>query len=230
MVGEIITSDPRLGRRYQEDSRNKNFPICAMLPRKAYEVPRNKIWRCQQYLNQGIEGSCVGHGFAHELIARPFPIQKITHASAVRIYKEAQKLDDWPGESYEGTSVLAGVKALQQLYPGTIESYRWAFDINDIVATLGYHGPIVIGVNWYQGFYSPDVDGIIHATGDVVGGHCLLMRGVDVKKSLFLLHNSWGHHWGKSGTCFISFDDLQTLIGDRGDFCIPVHRGWWRKK
>jgi len=200
-----------------------------MLPRIAYREPKTKIWQCAKVLDQGQEGSCVGHGFAHELIAKPYPIKGINHPRAVQIYKKAQTLDEWPGENYSGTSVLAGAKALQLLFPGTIDSYRWAFDIQDIVATLGYHGPIVIGVNWYSGFFTPAADGFIHLTGTIQGGHCLLLRGVDVQKNAFMLHNSWGETWGKKGTALISFDDMQRLLIEGGDFCIPITRGWWKK-
>lgn len=221
--------DPRLGRRPQPDEQNKNFPIRAMLPRIAYQEPRSKLWACNKVLDQGQEGSCVGHGFAHELIAKPYPIKSINHPRAVQIYKKAQTLDEWPGENYSGTSVLAGAKATQALFPGTIESYRWGFDINDAVATLGYHGPIVIGVNWYSGMFSPGVDGFIHVTGSIQGGHCLLLKGVDVQKNYFILHNSWGETWGKKGTAYISFDDFNRLINEGGDLCIPITRGWWKK-
>lgn len=221
-------SDPRLGRRPEIDVRNSNFPIRAMLPRRAYQEPKTHIWACNTVLDQGQEGSCVGHGFAHELLALPYAIKNINHAGAVKIYKKAQTLDEWPGDGYSGTSVVAGAKATLALFPGVSESYRWAFDINDIVATVGYHGPIIIGVNWYSGMFTPDETGFIHVTGNIQGGHCLLLRGVIIEKNAFLLHNSWGEVWGNKGTCYISFDDMQRLLIEGGDFCIPVKRGWWK--
>lgn len=218
-----------LGRRYEHDPRNLDFPMRALLPRIAYEKPITKIWNCKVVLDQGQEGSCVGHGFAHELIADPYPILGINHNSAVKIYKKAKTLDAYPGTNYSGTSVLAGVKATQKLYKGTIESYRWANNVADVVATLGYHGPVVLGVNWYSAMYKPGSDGFIRAQGDVVGGHCLLARGVGISKNAILLQNSWGYSWGNNGTCWISFDDLDRLIHERGEACVIVNRGWWIK-
>lgn len=219
--------DPRLGRRYQEDVRNADFPMRAMLPAHAYLKPRNKMWACGETLDQLNEGSCVGHGFAHELAAAPYPIKRITHEKAVEIYKKAQTLDEWPGSNYSGTSVLAGIKAVQQLFPKAIESYRWASSLADVVATLGWHGPIVIGVNWYSGMYNTDPEGYIRVTGSQVGGHCLLARGVDVIKNKIYLRNSWGSAWGKNGSAWVTFDDMDRLIAENGDCCIPIARGWW---
>lgn len=220
--------DPRLGRRYQPDPRSANFPICALLPRSAYATPKSKIWACGPVLNQGQEGSCVGHGFAHELSAFPYPIKNITHTEAVKIYKKAQELDDWPGSAYEGTSVLAGVKAVQALHPRAIESYRWANTIADVIATLGWYGPVVIGVNWYTGMYNTDVEGSIKVSGEITGGHCLLARGCDVMKNRIMLRNSWGPTWGKKGNCWISFQDFERLLRENGDCCVPVSRNWWK--
>lgn len=200
-----------------------------MLPRLAYEKPITKIWVCNKVLNQGQEGSCVGHGFAHELLATPFPIKGLNHPRAVAIYKKAQTLDQYPGENYQGTSVLAGAKAVMQLYPGTMESYRWATNLQDVVATIGYHGPVVLGVSWYQGMYEPDSKGFIHVSGNVIGGHCLLALGVDIAKNAVLLHNSWGEDWGIKGQCWISFDDIKRLLQEHGEGCVPIHRGWWKK-
>jgi len=221
-------ADPRLGRRFQFDPKCLNFPVCAILPRQAYEEPRSKLWACGPVLDQKQEGSCVGHGFAHELAAFPYPIKNITHAEAVKLYKKAQTLDEWPGSNYEGTSVLAGVKAVQEMYPRAIESYRWANTLQDVIATVGWHGPVVIGVNWYSGFYNPDSNGTIYISGSIAGGHCLLIRAVDIVKNRFMLRNSWGSGWGKKGNCFISFDNMNRLLRESGEFCVPIARNWWK--
>lgn len=221
--------DRRLGRYYEADPRSAGYPIRALLPRRSYEIPKSRIWACNTYLDQKNEGSCVGHAFAHELLAVPYAIKGITHADAVRIYKQAQNQDEWPGSSYSGTSVLAGAKSTMQLFPGSMESFRWATTITDVIATLGYFGPIILGINFYTGFYTPDANGEIHVSGDVAGGHALLMRGVDIKKSRFLLHNSWGTAWGVNGTCWISFQDFERLLLEHTECCVPVHRNWWKK-
>lgn len=224
-----IVKDPRLGRRFERDPRSAKYPIMALLQRIAYQKPKSRSWPCEVVLDQGSEGSCVGHGFAHELIAKPYTIKGVDHKSAVKIYKRAQQLDEYPGSNYEGTSVLAGIKAIQEMYKGTIESYRWVSDLPDMVATLGYHGPIVLGVNWYQGAYAPDSNGFIHVTGNIVGGHCLLARAVDIKKGAIMLRNSWGPGWGMGGDCWISFDDMSRLLQENGEGLVPIHRGWWKK-
>lgn len=221
--------DPRLGRRRQDDPRSLDFPIMALLQREAYRIPRSKIWECKTVLDQGNEGSCVGHGFAHELISRPYPQRRVKGPDAVKIYKAAQDIDEWPGNNYSGTSVLAGAKATMQLYPGVMESYRWANTIQDIVATLGYYGPIVIGVNWYTGCYSADSEGLIHVSGSIAGGHCVLLNGVDVAKNRFLLTNSWGEGWGTQGKAWITFEDIDRLLHEGGDFCVPVNRRYWKE-
>lgn len=223
-----MTTDPRLGRRYEADPRNNNFPVRALLRRVAYQEPRTWIWNCLKVLDQGQEGSCVGHGFAHEMLTDPYPRKDIGSSDAFNIYRLAQRMDEYPGEDYEGTSVLAGIKAVKEMYRN-IESYRWATNIQDIVATLGYFGPIVIGVNWYEGMYDADADGFVHVRGNISGGHCCLLRGVDIKKGAFVLHNSWGESWGKGGAAWISFDDFSRLLREQGEACVIVHNQWWRE-
>lgn len=227
MTDKDTLTDPRLGRRIQEDKRNAHFPMSAMLQRRAYEEPKSKIWPCGPVLDQLQEGSCVGHGFAHQLTAFPFPMKSIAHNEAVKIYKKAQTLDEWPGVNYEGTSVLAGAKAVQELYPKGMESYRWANSLTDVIAVIGWHGPVVLGCNWYSGFYAPDAAGMIRLTGQNVGGHCLLIRGVDIKNNLLMLRNSWGANWGKKGNAWISFQDFERLLYEGADCCVPIPRAWW---
>jgi hypothetical protein len=222
-----FTQDPRLTRIQQFDDRSKAFRATAGIETKK---PRSYTWSCSTHLDQGQEGSCVGHGFAHELIARPAVVKNIDSKFAVeQVYWPAQKLDEWPGGSYpgaspryEGTSVLAGAKVVKSL--GYIKEYRWAFGLDDLILAVGYKGPAVIGVNWYDGMYDTDQWGYISTWGDIQGGHCLLVKGVNVKEQYFLLHNSWGPSWGVNGDAKITFGDMHYLLQEGGEACIPVTR------
>lgn len=218
-----IFADRRLGRLIEFDHRSLSYPIASLLPKET-KKPRSYTWECRATLDQGQEGACVGFGFAHELAARPS--RRLVHqAGAFAIYRKAQTLDPWPGEDYEGTSVLAGIKAVQQMYPKFIQSYRWAFGLDDVILTLGYLGPVVLGINWYYSMYSPDSNGIIKVEGQLAGGHCILAKGVDIKKKLITLHNSWGSDYGKGGSCYISYDNLNRLLKEGGEALVPVKRG-----
>lgn len=174
-------------------------------------------------MDQGEEGACVGFAIAHELIARPAEVASIDASFArEKIYWEAQKIDPWPGGSYpgaspqyEGTSVLAGMKALKAL--GYIESYHWAFGLNDLVLAVGYRGPAVLGIPWYEGMFEPYSCGHLHIGGAAMGGHAILCKGVDVKNQTFTLHNSWGSAWGNNGDAKISWKELERLLHENGE-------------
>jgi hypothetical protein len=218
--GGAQTGSVKMDRIQEFDDRSRNFPIRQLI---GASTPRSYTWRCNAQLDQGAEGSCVGFGVTHELIARPAEVKGLDEKYAKeQIYWEAQKNDPWDGGSYpgatpfyEGTSVLAGVKQAHKL--GWMESYHWAFGIEDLKMGVGYHGPAVIGINWYSGMFIPDSNGFIHASGYVAGGHCILVNSVNIKKQRFTLHNSWGANWGIKGECYISFDDMNLLLKDRGE-------------
>lgn len=223
----IITNptDRRLDRLPEFDARNFQHPITALLPLEAKYKPRSYTWRCKSWLDQGQEGACVGFAFTHELAARPAEVIGLENDHARKVYKTAQTLDIWPGENYEGTSVLAGAKAIMQLYPKAYQGYKWAFNMNEVIQTLGYFGPIVLGINWYTGMFSPDADGYIKVKGSIAGGHAILANAINVRKERIHLRNSWGKDWGKNGGCYISFSDLERLLSENGDACVPVGRG-----
>jgi hypothetical protein len=83
---------------------------------------------------------------------------------------------------------------------------------------------VILGVDWFNNMVDPDENGIIRASGYVLGGHAILANGVNVKKKLVRLHNSWGPDWGLNGDCFISFDDLAKLLRRNGEACVPLSR------
>lgn len=220
LKGGYKTKDPRLDRLPQFDDRSLDYPVRQLV---ATKEPRSYTWRCNKWLDQGREGACVGFSMGHELIARPKELLTIDNNYARnRIYKEAQKIDEWPGENYEGTSVLAGAKIVQSL--GHFKEYRWAFGIDDLILALGYTGPAVLGVNWYTGMFRTDDKGFIRVSGSVAGGHAILARSVNLRGEYAILRNSWGNDWGTNGDCKISFGDLRRLLQEDGEACIPVGR------
>lgn len=223
--------DARLARCVQFDERSRNYPIREILTANQ-QKPVTKSWRCRGYFDQGQEGACVGFSMAHELVAEPVPVRlnrRRGHAVARRIYHEAQRIDEWPGGAYEGadpfyegTSVLAGIKVLKK--KGHVTEYRWAFGLQDLILAVGHLGPAILGINWYEGMF--DVHGcrFVHPFGELAGGHAILCRAVNVKRKLFVLHNSWGRSWGNRGTCLISWDDMDRLLHEDGEALIPLTR------
>lgn len=212
-----------LGRVEQFDDRSRNYPVRALIPATA--TPRSYTWSCETVLNQGNEGTCVGHAWAHEIAARPvrWPVNRF---QARLIYREACLIDPWsqndaPDWNF-GTSVLAGAKTATQL--GHYNEYRWAFGLDDLCLALGYKGPAVLGISWYSSMFDPDANGLLHISGSVAGGHAILANGISISKRVIRLHNSWGNDWGFNGEAFISFDDLGRLLREGGEACIPVIR------
>lgn len=228
LKNNVTTSDIRMDRIVEFDERSRSFPIRSTFG--ASSKLRSYTWRCNATLDQGRDGACVGFGVAHELIARPSEVPGLDAKYAKEdIYWEAQKIDPWIGGSYpgaepfyEGTSVLAGAKIAKRL--GWMDSYRWAFGINDLLLGVGHNGPALIGVNWYEGMYYPDNSNYIHKTGRRIGGHCLLVNSINVREERLTLHNSWGPYWGRNGEAYISFADMEALLNEQGEACFFLHR------
>lgn len=210
-------NDVRLDRLPSFDNRNLDHRIRTVV--RGLGKPRSYTWRVGVNLDQGQEGACVGFGFSHELAARPRVIS-VTNEFAQGVYKSAQEVDEWPGNAYSGTSVLAGAKVLTSA--GYYSEYRWGYTLDEAVMAVGYKGPVVVGFNWMTGMMTPDADGFIHATGNIEGGHCVLIYKVSVKQRYFGVWNSWGGDWGQGGTCKISFDYFEQLMNASGDVCIPL--------
>ncbi len=240
------TQDARLDRLVHFDERSRAYRAVTGLE----EHPlRSYTWRVNGWLDQRNEGACVGFAWSHELIARPAEIP-MTDQRAREVYFRAQQIDQWaggayPGASpfYEGTSVLAGAKAVMELTTAkgkpVMESYRWIFGLEDGVRVVGYRGPITLGINWKYGMFETDADGYIHNTGAVVGGHAILWHAVkcvfsgsgktftdlDLERSYAVLHNSWGRtSWGVEGRAKISLRDLGALLAEDGEGCLAVKR------
>lgn len=150
----------------------------------------------------------------------------VTHAGKAPIvdpaviYAEAQKLDEWEGEDYDGTSVRAGAKALQRR--GWIGEYRWAKTWADIEYALLNRGPLVVGTLWTLGMCEPDGNGRIRVDGPEVGGHAYVLNGINLKSGLLRIKNSWGPEFGRGGHAYVGITEWRDLWSDGGEACLAV--------
>lgn len=195
-----------------------------LLPRRtAGELPDKPYqhWSAPAALDQGKSSTCVGHG-CHQLL-RASPVRNTKNIpDPYQIYNEAQLIDEWPGENYDGTSVRAGVKYLAK--QGYISSYKWAFDGPTAVSHILTVSPVVIGVDWYEGQMSVDDKGFIYPKGRMIGGHCVLVVGANTQEkcpdgttgSVTLL-NSWGTNWGRKGRAKLTMKAFDDLIRANGE-------------
>lgn len=99
-------------------------------------------WRL---MDQGSEGACVGFGSTRAMM-----LLNRRRYDARWLYHEAQKIDEWPGEEYDGTSVRAGMDVLRLeghrrvrgTHTGTIDpaegisENRWARSVEEVMACL----------------------------------------------------------------------------------------------
>lgn len=212
-----------LGRIAHYDNRSRGFHVYRLVNPDQQNTLVTKQWDCHLVLDQGREGSCVGHGHAHCLVTDPTVDENVTEATALSIYHLSQKIANIP-PGHEGSTVLAGAKAVQQLWPTAYGAYFWAFGIQNLLVALSHVGPVVLGIPWYSGMYRPKSNGVIEPTGELSGGHCILATGLDVSAHTVTLRNSWGPNWGQSGSCRISWVDLNKLLRENGECLVPTNR------
>lgn len=230
--------NPTLDWKSRHDERSIAYGIAPKLDMEAPLVDR--MWAPGLMLNQKNEGACVGFAFASEALAEPIPVDLTRLKANVPptwdlfarfLYGMARYLDPWPGEDYEGTSVLAGAKAAQNV--GLLPAYRWAFGLDEVVRTVVQKGPVVLGTNWYSDMYAPK-SGIVTPTGSLVGGHAYLLCGYRTSVPQLdgapgaVIKNSWGTTWGLNGLATISLPHLNTLLQQDGEACVPVSRSYGR--
>lgn len=220
-------ADYGLGRKVSVDERDHGYLMtAAVAPTAEAARPPYRYWYPNgMWGDQGPTPRCVGFAWGHYLEDGP-----ITHAPLAPgsgwifnpddIYREAQLLDVWPGENYDGTSVRAGAKALQRR--GLVGSYYWAWSLDAVLDALAFAGPVVVGTRWYQTMFSPDEHAMIRIGGGIAGGHAYVLDGYNLGREVVRIKNSWGRSWGNKGFAYISFDDLERLLNEGGEACIAL--------
>lgn len=204
-----------LGRLSAPDPRDHRF----LLPRAASSRTFRSWLAPGPVLDQGGTSQCVAYAGGKYLLTHPV-VNKLPHLPT--LYTDCQRVDEWPGEDYDGTSVRALMKVLKAR--GQITEYRWAFDIGTLIGALLDRGPIVMGTNWYMDMFMPDSHGYIEPTGSFVGGHAYLLVACNMNRvnpngtrGAVRMINSWGPGWGQSGRAWITLSHLEYLLEDYGE-------------
>jgi hypothetical protein len=99
-----------------------------------------------EWYDQGYAPHCVGYSLSRAMswLNRRF-------YDADWLYYEAQKVDEWDGEDYDGTSVRGGCRILntvghRRIFDGEtlnanvqhgIAAYRWITDVNEVLDVVG---------------------------------------------------------------------------------------------
>lgn len=219
--------DYGLGRRFAPDDRDRQFSLRTIMPATTTRYYRywsdNAAW-----LDQNGYPHCVGYAWTHWAEDGPVTQPGVLGSSfADWVYHEAQLVDEWPGQNYDGTSVRAGAKVLQT--DGRIASYWWGFTLEELKMAVLENGPSVIGVNWYTPMFNPVPKKDSYGTtrmfleippgASLAGGHALVVNGVNVNRGIFRLKNSWGRSWGDKGRAWIGFETMERLINEQGEIC-----------
>lgn len=215
IIREPMAMVGRLGRHIQHDERSWNFPA----PKAKGSLISISHKRLCKPFNQGNVGSCTGNAVTGFLMTEPThnPGWNFDEKTALAIYTSATHLDRVPGyypAEDTGSSGLAAMKAAQKM--GYVDKYTHCFGIDHALATLMLNS-VITGVNWYEGFDTPDANGHVQISGSIRGGHEFSIVGVDVAHKLIECWNSWGTAYGLAGRFFITWADFKRLLAEKGD-------------
>lgn len=219
----ISPSDPRLGRHVRHDALSWRFPY----PTTGLEIASVRWERHVPIFDQGRVGSCTGNAAIGVLCTGLlWPIHPDTRytpdeAGALAIYSDAEDIDgDGPYPPQDnGSSGLSVAKAAKAR--GMIAEYRHTFGIDDALRALTIT-PLITGIPWYEGMFTPDAQGVLTVTGRLAGGHEIVVDEYDAARQLVGFTNSWGASWGADGRFYLHREDWAQLLDRDGDVTVLV--------
>jgi hypothetical protein len=214
-----IHTKPGMGRAFiSHDPRNRLYPIRALVGDTA--PIRERVWRRGRAYDQGETSQCVAYDAKGKLNTAPFsgfePYHRRSRYSTDEFYTGAQQRDQWPGESYDGTSAQGVLKYLAERQ--IISEYRWCFGLDDVLRTVSNWGPVGVGAWWRSGMWEPDWEShLVSYEGSYVGGHQFEVFGNHPDVEEVECMNSWGEMWGDRGRFRMKYDQFEALLNDDAD-------------
>jgi hypothetical protein len=221
-----------------QDARDLRFRLRSAMPQinaaAGKPTPRKRAYRDGPLLDQGPHPHCCGYAARGLLDGAPIMSKPSEEPTAVGIYREAQKRDEWAGEAYEGTSVRATVKYLAEV--GAISSYAWGQDIDEAIAWMnGGYGTCLVGTDWFVEMSEVDANGFMRepatSLATPIGGHAWRLIWYDAKRKGLLMRNSWGHNFGwplarqpglLSGYAYVRVEFMRWLLARWGEIAAPT--------
>jgi hypothetical protein len=239
-MSHIPPEQRTLDWRPRFDTRSLAYRVAVKAPGIVERPARSRLWTRHAWLDQGREGACTGFGLAHCVSSSPRS-QEMTNEMGHEFYIRARIDDEYPGENYEGSSVLGAMKAGQHY--GYVREFWWATTLHEILVGISNYGSMEAGLNWHRNQFYPDADGFITPDGPIEGGHALEIRGqrlvwnrkgsaldrtgpewfsfVDLSESYATLSQSWGRDHGINGDVRMRLVHLDQLLHEQGEFALP---------
>lgn len=227
-IEEVVNPDKRLGRHIEHDPKSREYGIVNQYAPS--QLRRIHHRRYGSAFDQGNLGSCTGNAAAGAINTVPDHLRGhplLTEQDAVKIYMVATTEDDIVGTYPPDDTGSSGLGAAKALFKLTyITEYRHAFGIDDALSAL-QDGPVITGVNWYEGFDEPSSDGLVEIAGQVRGGHEFEVIGFEPNASnpndsIVWAENSWGTNWGYRGRFKFTVFTWNQLLSEQGDVTILV--------
>lgn len=208
-----------LGRLQIHDERSRGFAL------EPVALPTTPVMHTRRLpiFDQGQLGSCTANAALGMLCTGPLDMGKWwTEQDAVDFYSAETRIDDrlgipghYPPDD-TGSCGLASMKLARSR--GWIATYRHAFSVTTALGWLGKQ-PISIGIPWLNSMFNPGPGALTHVDrrSGVAGGHQICLDGIDPVHSRVRFANSWGTSWGDNGWAWLTYADLQWLLGQGGD-------------
>ncbi len=198
----------------------RDMALSAFMAKDYYNlpVPKSMKWDfLAEPLNQGETPHCVGFSGADWGICNPVQ-DNYTNQDGHNFYYKCKIIDGEPNQE-NGSSVRSIAKVLKSA--GRMNAYAFAASVAELKYWLLTQGPVIMGTTWTNNMFTPDADNIVHATGDVAGGHAYLINEV-TENNLYGIQNSWDGGWGINGKAYISEADLTLLLRNGGEAVTAV--------
>lgn len=225
----LAAGHPRLDWRPRHDPRSRLFGVADVIDAGTWE---ERIWApAVRVLDQGRDGACVGFACAQLVNAAGPGVDHdpqrppLDEGDALDWYRVAQGLDQYPGNSYVGTSGLGGMKAGADR--GFWTEYLWSFSVEEFAAAVTTLGPSLLCIPWHAGMSTIGPRDPLTISGPRIGGHALTALGA-VRHPVFgdslVVETSYGPKWGDNGCAHLPFEVAATLVAQHGEMVTPTGR------